>query len=316
MSAVDSGLAFLFPGQGSQTLGMLKALSENHPEVHETFAAASEVLGFDLWEIVQNGPAEELNRTQTTQPVMLAAGVAAWKVWCRQTNARPAWFAGHSLGEYTALVCAGALKFEDAVRLVALRGRLMQEAVPADAGAMAAILGLEDDKVTLACTEASTPTEEVMAANFNAPGQVVVAGIRNAVLRAVELAKSAGAKKAVLLPVSVPSHCSLMEPVIQRFSPALAETHLIAPAGQVVHNVDVSAHADPDSIRTALCRQLSGAVRWAESVQSLSARGVQRFVECGPGRVLAGLNRRIVPSARTEALFDPSSLALALELAT
>lgn len=311
----DNNLAFVFPGQGSQAVGMLAGLAESHPEVEATFGSASEVLGYDLWDLVRHGPAERLNQTVHTQPAMLAAGVAAWRVWCGQTQARPGWLAGHSLGEYTALVCAGAMDFQAAVLLVAERARLMQEAVPADVGAMAAILGLDDAEVVEVCARASGDGEIVTAANFNDPKQIVIAGHKAAVMRAVDLAKEAGAKRAVVLPVSVPSHCPLMQAAAERFAATLETTAIVPPTLAVVHNVDVATHPEPAAIRAALARQLHGAVRWADSIRHMSQQGVDRFVECGPGKVLAGLNKRIVPEAKTENLFDPASLAKALELA-
>ncbi|GAB6048306.1 ACP S-malonyltransferase [Methyloparacoccus murrellii] len=308
MRGVDSGLAFIFPGQGSQSVGMLAELAQSHGSVAETFAEASETLGYELWDLVCNGPEERLNATRQTQPAMLAAGVAAWRVWCRETDVRPAWLAGHSLGEYTALVCAGVLEFRDGIRLVAERARLMQEAVPEHVGAMAAVLGLDDAQVLTVCEQASHDGERVTAANFNAPGQVVIAGHREAVARATELAKAAGAKRAVILPVSVPSHCPLMQPAADAFRGILAAIPLRLPALPVIHNVDVAAHAEPEAMREALTQQLCGSVRWVETIRHMAAQGVDRFVECGPGRVLAGLNKRIVGDARTEALFDTSSL--------
>lgn len=310
----DARLGFLFPGQGSQSVGMLAALAAIQAEVTETFAEASAVLGFDLWEIVQNGPEERLNATEVTQPAMLAAGVACWRVWCAHSAVRPAWMAGHSLGEYTALVCAGALQFPAAVGLVAERARAMQAAVPAEVGAMAAILGLGDQQVVAVCDQASTAAEIVTAANFNAPGQVVIAGNRPAVARAIELAKSAGAKRAVLLAVSVPSHCPLMQPAAGRFAARLAATPISPPTIPVIHNVDAAPHGDPAAIRQALCDQLFSPVRWSESIAAMAGLGVTRLIECGPGRVLTGLNKRIVPSVSTAAIFDPESLANALEL--
>lgn len=311
MSRVDQELAFLFPGQGSQSVGMLAELAEHYPVVAEVFGEASEVLGYDAWDLVKNGPEDRLNATQYTQPAMLAAGVAAWKVWCSVSDVRPAWLAGHSLGEYTALVCAGALGFRDGVSLVAERARLMQSAVPAEAGAMAAVLGLDDEQVVAVCKQATLPGSAVSAANFNAPGQVVIAGHREAVTRATELAKPAGAKRAILLPVSVPSHCPLMQPAAQQFKSLLDAVSFATPSIPVIHNVDVAPHAEPSAIRQVLEQQLCGSVRWAQSVRHMAGRGVQRFVECGPGRVLAGLNKRIVPGAQTESIFDTSSLVKA-----
>src|SRR3569623_59268 len=284
--------AFIFPGQGSQSVGMLAALAEAYPEVQATFATASAVLGYDLWTLVQNGPQEELNRTDKTQPAMLAAGVAVWRVWQRRGGAQPAHMAGHSLGEYTALVCAGALALEQAVAAVAERGRYMQEAVPAGQGAMAAILGLDDAAVLAAC-EAAAQGEVVSAVNFTAPGQVVIAGASAAVARAVELAKQAGAKRAVVLPVSVPSHCSLLRPAAERLAAHLEQLDFRAPAIPVINNVDVAATQAPRAIREALVRQLENPVRWEETIQSLAQCGVRAAVECGPGKVLSGLNKRI-----------------------
>jgi len=303
--------AFIFPGQGSQSVGMLAALAEAYPEVQATFATASAVLGYDLWTLVQNGPQEELNRTDKTQPAMLAAGVAVWRVWQRRGGAQPAHMAGHSLGEYTALVCAGALALEQAVAAVAERGRYMQEAVPAGQGAMAAILGLDDAAVLAAC-EAAAQGEVVSAVNFNSPGQVVIAGAGAAVTRALEFAKQAGAKRAVMLPVSVPSHCSLMQPAAERLAAYLENLQITAPAIPVLNNVDVAMAQDPHVIRAALVRQLVSPVRWVETIQSLARRGVNTVVECGPGKVLTGLNKRIERDMTALAVFDPVSLDEAL----
>ncbi len=312
----DHTLAFLFPGQGSQSVGMLAALAEAFPIIASTFATASEVLGYDLWALARSGPEEQLNLTSQTQPAMLAAGVAAWRVWCQQTGVRPGWLAGHSLGEYTALVCSEALRFEDAVALVARRGSLMQEAVEPGQGAMAALLNLSDAEVMAVCEEASAAGETVVAANFNAPGQVVVAGHQAAVVRAIELAKSRGARRAVMLPVSVPSHSPLMQPAAEKLRDYLAACGLQPGYAPVVHNVDAAVHADAAGIRLALEQQLYGSVRWVEVIRHIESQGVTRYVECGPGKVLAGLNKRIVPEARTETLSDPDSLNKALELAS
>ncbi len=284
--------AIVFPGQGSQSVGMLSALAEAHPDIEETFREASDALGYDLWQLVQNGPEAELNQTHITQPAMLAGGVAVWRVWRRLTQRPPVALAGHSLGEYSALVAADSLNLADALRLVADRGRFMQEAVPAGEGAMAAILGLDDEQVLAVCKQAEEG-EVVTAVNFNSPGQVVIAGHSTAVERAVALAKAAGAKRALTLPVSVPSHCSLMAPAAERLAQRLVEIDIQPPAIPVFNNVDVQAQSEPKAIRDALRRQLFSPVRWVDTIQSFAAQGVQQVVECGPGKVLAGLNKRI-----------------------
>ncbi len=289
--------ACVFPGQGSQSIGMMTELAEQHPEVKELFARASEVLGYDLWAIVSDGPVEELNKTECTQPAMLTAGVAAWTILQKSTDQLPAVMAGHSLGEYTALVCAGAMKFEDAVKLVAERGRLMQAAVPEGVGAMAAILGLDDDTVKSVCEQASQDNLVVQAVNFNSPGQVVVAGHSEAVDKAMELAKEAKAKRAVKLPVSVPSHSSLMTEAATHLGERLAAIEITSPEIPVLHNVDGQAHSDPSEITECLKKQLHNPVLWVDTVKNIIADGVTAAVECGPGKVLAGLNRRIDKSA-------------------
>jgi len=304
-------LALVFPGQGSQSVGMLKELAEAYPVVGQTFAEASAALGYDLWALVQEGPEQDLNRTDRTQPAMLAAGVAVWRVWQERGGARPAYMAGHSLGEYTALVCAEALDFAEAAALVADRGRFMQEAVPEGQGAMAAVLGLDDDQVRAACA-AAAQGEVVEAVNFNAPGQVVIAGAKSAVERAIEALKAAGAKRALPLPVSAPSHCALMKPASERLAERLQTVTVRAPKIPVLHNVDVQTTQDPDAIRDRLVRQLYSPVRWVETVQALKAAGVTTTVECGPGRVLAGLNRRIDKELSAPAVYDPASLDQAL----
>ncbi len=305
-------LAFVFPGQGSQSVGMLADLAVRYPEVKQVFERASDALGKDLWLLVSEGPEEELNLTHNTQPAMLAAGVAVWEVWCKHSNVRPAWMAGHSLGEYTALVCAGALSFEDAIKLVAARGLLMQEAVPAGMGAMAAILGLEDHHVVKACADAAGE-DIVSAVNFNSPGQVVIAGHVAAVERAMLAAKDAGAKRAVLLPVSVPSHCALMMSAAEKLDQQLQNTPIDMPKMTLIHNVDVASHSAPEVIRNALKEQLYKPVRWADSIKFMHDQGVTCFVECGPGKVLIGLNKRIVKDAEHLSIYDPESLNKALE---
>ncbi|MGZ4980411.1 MAG: ACP S-malonyltransferase [Methylobacter sp.] len=305
-------LAFVFPGQGSQSVGMLNDLAACYPEVKHTFERASDALGKDLWSIVTEGPEGELNQTHNTQPVMLAAGVAVWQIWCKHSNVRPAWMAGHSLGEYTALVCSDALSFEDGIKLVAARGRLMQEAVPPGVGAMAAILGLEDHQVVQVCANAAE-NEIVSAVNFNSPGQVVIAGNAAAVERAMIAAKEAGAKRAVLLPVSVPSHCELMESAAQKLDEQLLNIVIETPKMTLIHNVDVASHSAPEVIRNALKEQLYKPVRWSDSVKFMHDQGVTCFVECGPGKVLIGLNKRIAKDAEHLSIYDPETLNKALE---
>jgi [acyl-carrier-protein] S-malonyltransferase len=305
-------IAIVFPGQGSQSVGMLAELANEWPQVQETFAEAGEALGYDLWALVQAGPDTDLNQTDKTQPAMLAAGVATWRVWQAAGGATPAYLAGHSLGEYSALVAAGAIDFTDAIKLVEKRGQLMQTAVPQGVGAMAAILGLDDEQVIKACDQAAQG-EVVQAVNFNAPGQVVVAGARAAVERAAEAAKEAGAKRAVMLPVSVPSHCSLMQGAAEQLAQSLKEIEIRTPQIEVIHNADVTSHADADAIRDALAKQLYSPVRWVETVQFLSQAGVDSLVECGPGKVLAGLNKRIDRGMTALPVFDAKSLATALE---
>lgn len=296
--------AFVFPGQGSQSMGMMAAYGDG---VRQTFQEASDALGMDLWDLVANGPAEALNQTVNTQPVMLTAGVAVWRLWQQQGGAMPAMMAGHSLGEYTALACAGAIGFADAVRLVRLRAEAMQSAVPEGVGAMAAVLGLDDDTVRALCAEAAQD-EVLEAVNFNSPGQVVIAGNKAAVDRGCALAKEKGAKRALPLPVSVPSHCALMKPAAEKLSAALAGIEIKAPAVPVLHNADVAAYTDPDAIRDALARQLYRPVRWVETVQAMGQQGVQLIAECGPGKVLAGLNKRILDNVPTLAVTDMSAL--------
>ena len=306
-------LAFVFPGQGSQSVGMLAALAADDPVVEETFAEASAVLGYDLWALSQQGPDTELGSTERTQPAMLAAGVATWRAWRGHGGPRPAAMAGHSLGEYTALVCSGAIEFRVAVDLVRFRGQIMQEAVPLGTGAMAAVLGLDDDEVAAACRDAEQG-EVVEAVNFNAPGQVVIAGHATAVARAIEGAKSRGAKRAVPLPVSVPSHSRLMLGAATRLAERLASVELRMPDVPAVYTVGVTTHQSLDGIRSSLARQLHEPVRWAATVRALLAGGTTTLVECGPGKVLTALNRRIErrPDLAMLAVEDPDSLNAAL----
>jgi len=309
---MNNALAIVFPGQGSQSPGMLSALATDYSQVVDTFDLASDVLGYDLWQLVQDGPGDELNETDKTQPAMLAAGVAVWRVWQDAGGADPLLMAGHSLGEYTALVCAGALDFQDAVSLVAERGRCMQSAVPAGSGAMAAILGLDDAAVAAVCEQAADG-EVVSPVNYNSPGQVVIAGRTDAVQRAMVLAKEAGAKRAVQLPVSVPSHCALMRPAAEQFADRLKQTVIKTPSIRVMQNVDAALHDDPDSIRENLSRQLYSPVQWVASVQAMAEQGVTRIIEAGPGKVLTGLCRRIDKTMLATAVFDGASLTSALE---
>ncbi len=298
---MSASLAFVFPGQGSQSLGMLAELGAQHAIVRETFAEASAALGYDLWALVQEGPEERLNQTDKTQPAILTASIALWRLWLAEGGVQPAYVAGHSLGEYSALVAAGSLAFADAVKLVERRGQLMQEAVPAGTGGMAAILGLEDADVLAACAEAAQG-EVVSAVNFNAPGQVVIAGAAKAVERAIEACKARGAKRAVALPVSVPSHCELMRPAAERFAEAVEVVQWQMPQIALVQNVTAQVPADLASLKRDLLAQLYSPVRWVESVQLLAEKGVTDLVECGPGKVLAGLNKRCAKGVTTHNL--------------
>jgi [acyl-carrier-protein] S-malonyltransferase len=305
--------AFVFAGQGSQSVGMLSALADAAPTVHETFAEASEVLGYDLWQLVSAGPEEALNTTERTQPAMLAAGVAVWRAWRARGGGAPALVSGHSLGEFTALVCAGAFEFPAAIELVRFRGQAMQEAVPAGSGAMAAILGLEDEAVVAVCREAARGAV-VEAVNFNSPGQIVIAGERCAVQRAIEGAKSRGAKRAITLPVSVPAHSSLMRAAGERLRARLGSLTVRKPEIAYVSAVDAREHSEPGDIRELLVRQISSPVRWTDTVRALARGNVAQVIECGPGKVLTGLNRRIERRADLTflALEDPASIDTAL----
>ncbi|ARR49682.1 TPA: ACP S-malonyltransferase [Photobacterium damselae] len=306
-----SKFAIVFPGQGSQAVGMLAELAEQFPIVQATFAEASEVLGYDLWALVQNGPAEDLNQTHRTQPALLTASVAIWRVWQEKGGEQPTVLAGHSLGEYSALVCAGVIDFKEAVKLVELRGQLMQEAVPAGVGAMSAIIGLDNDAIAKACADAAED-QVCSPVNFNSPGQVVIAGNKEAVDRANALCKEAGAKRALLLPVSVPSHCELMKPAADKLAVALENMTFNTPAIPVINNADVATETDPAAIKLALVKQLYGPVRWTESVERMAAEGIEELLEMGPGKVLTGLTKRINRSLGGSAVNDIASLDAAL----
>ncbi|GAB6386887.1 ACP S-malonyltransferase [Stutzerimonas marianensis] len=307
---MSASLAFVFPGQGSQSLGMLAEQGAQQSVVLDTFAEASSALGYDLWSLCQQGPEESLNQTDKTQPAILAASVALWRLWLAEHGARPAFVAGHSLGEYSALVASGCLPFSDAVKLVERRGQLMQQAVPAGSGAMAAILGLEDADVLAACSEASQG-EVVSAVNFNAPGQVVIAGAADAVARAVEACKARGAKRAMPLPVSVPSHCALMRPAAEQFAEAVKAVSWKAPEIPLVQNVSAAIVTDLETLQADLLAQLYSPVRWVETIVTLNERGVTDLVECGPGKVLSGLNKRCVKGVNTYNLDTPEAFAAA-----
>ncbi|HTP99533.1 MAG TPA: ACP S-malonyltransferase [Casimicrobiaceae bacterium] len=304
-------IAFVFPGQGSQAVGMMSGFGA-HPVVRETFAEASDALGEDLWALVENGPQEALALTTNTQPVMLAAGVAAWRAWKASGGPTPALVAGHSLGEYTALVAAGALAFRDAVPLVRFRAQAMQSAVPKGQGAMAAIMGGDDGAVISACAEAAQG-QVCEAVNFNAPGQLVIAGHKEAVERAIGLAKQKGAKRGVLLPVSAPFHSTLLRPAAEQLAARLAQVRIDTPKIPVIHNVDVARHSDHDEIREALARQAANPVHWTATVRAMADQGVTHIVECGPGKVLTGLTKRIADTIPAYALTDSDAIAAALE---
>ncbi|MCC8457560.1 ACP S-malonyltransferase [Photorhabdus aegyptia] len=307
-----SEFAMVFPGQGSQDLGMLADLATAFPVVEQTFAEASDVLGYDLWALVQQGPEEELNKTWQTQPALLAASVAIWRVWQEKGGKAPSLMAGHSLGEYSALVCAGVIDFKQAIRLVELRGKLMQEAVPEGVGAMYVIIGLDNESIDRACKEAAQG-QIVSPVNFNSPGQVVIAGEKEAVERAGDACKAAGAKRALPLAVSVPSHCALMKPAADKLAVVLEGIEFSHPQFPVVNNVDVKIEQSAEAIRDALVRQLYNPVRWTETVEFIAGQGVGRLLEVGPGRVLTGLTKRIVNTLSAAAVNDTASLVTALE---
>ena len=305
--------AAVFPGQGSQSIGMMAAWGEYQSLVEQTFAQAAHVLGgLDLWSVASLGPEGEINRTEITQPIMLTAGVAAWRVWQAAGGAMPICMAGHGLGEYTALVCAQAMDFEDAVRVVAERGRLMQEAVPVGAGAMAAVLGLDDAVVLAVCAEATQGADVVEAVNFNSPGQVVIAGSAAAVARATPLLQDKGAKRVLPLPVSVPSHSSMMQDAALQMAKVLDTVEIRRPQIPVLHNVDAAEHAEPTALRAALVSQLHRPVLWVDSVRAMQNRGVDALVEFGPGKVLAGLSKRIERDLAAYPVLDAASMSVAL----
>ncbi len=309
---MSQSLALVFPGQGSQQLGMLADLASEYPIIEETFSEASAALGYDLWKLIQEGPEADLNRTENTQPALLASSVALWRLWEQLGGQTPSVVAGHSLGEYSALVCAGAVDFADGLKLVRLRGELMQAAVPAGTGAMAAILGLDDQSVIAAC-ESAAQGEVVSAVNFNCPGQVVVAGEKDAVARAIMACKETGAKRAVELPVSVPSHCALMKPAAEKLGEALESIDLRMPNISVVHNVTAAAAQDLVELRKLLVEQLYSPVRWTESVQAMQARGVEACIECGPGKVLSGLNKKVDRALTVLSIGESAGLQKAIE---
>lgn len=307
----NSTLAFVFPGQGSQKIGMLTELAEAHPIVLDVFAEASDVLGYDLWALVQSGTPEEINLTEKTQPLLLAASVAVYRVWNSLSSVKPAFVAGHSLGEWSALVCAGVVEFKDAVKLVQQRGKFMQEAVPAGQGAMAAIIGLDDGSILAACEQASAEGV-VSAVNFNSPGQVVIAGTLAAVEKANALCKEAGAKRALMLPVSAPFHTELMKPAAERLAKQIEATTFSAPQVPVIHNVTAAAETNPDVIKSLMIEQIYSPVRWVDCVNTLVSLGVTTTIEMGPGKVLSGLNKRINSELQTLSIEKPDELTAAI----
>lgn len=311
---MNSKLAFVFPGQGSQKIGMLAELAAHHPRLLETFAEASAQLGYDLWQLSQHGTAEEIAMTERTQPLLLTASVALWRLWQELGGPVPAVLAGHSLGEWSALVCAGVVDFADAVTLVRKRGAYMQEAVPAGVGAMAAVMGLDDAEIERCCA-AVAADEVVTPVNYNAPGQVVIAGHAAAVTRAIEACKAAGAKRALPLPVSAPFHTPLMRPAAERLAADIAATRFAAPVIPIFHNVHARAEADPAAIQRLMVEQIFSPVRWVDCVSALVAGGVTIAVECGVGKVLCGLNKRIAATLTTNATEDDDSLSTALAVA-
>ena len=308
----DKKFAVVFPGQGSQKVGMLAEVAEQYPVVKETFAEASDVLGYDLWQLVQDGPQEALNLTERTQPMLLAASVSLWRVWQQEGGSQPALMGGHSLGEWSALVCAGVVAFKDAIKLVQLRGKYMQEAVPAGLGAMAAIIGLDDDAIKAICVEAEQG-EVVMPVNFNSPGQVVIAGAKAAVERAMQGCKDAGAKRALPLPVSAPFHTSMMKPAADQLAENIAAVEFSVPKVPVVHNVDAKTCADPEAIKALMIEQIYSPVLWVDCVNAMVGQGVEATLECGPGKVLSGLSKRIHKPLSSAAIEAPADLLAAIE---
>jgi [acyl-carrier-protein] S-malonyltransferase len=308
----QANLAFVFPGQGSQQIGMLADIAAKWPSVKDTFAEASEALGYDLWQLIQNGTQDELNLTENSQPALLASSVAVWRVFCAETAVRPALLAGHSLGEWSALVCGGVLDFADAIRLVRLRGRYMQEAVPVGVGSMAAIIGLADELIEKCCLEAAQ-NEVVSAVNYNSPGQVVIAGHVAAVDRAIELCKAAGAKRALPLPVSAPFHTSLMQPAAQRLAEDMASVNFRSPNIPVVHNVTAKVEPQAEAIRTLMVEQIYSPVGWVACVETLANQGIANVVECGPGKVLAGLVKRINKELSVSSTDNAEALAQVIQ---
>lgn len=305
-------LAFVFPGQGSQKVGMLADVAAVYPIVEETFAEASDALGYDMWTMVQQGPQEELNLTEKTQPILLTASIALWRVWQQRNGAQPSLLAGHSLGEFSALVCAGTIEFRDAVKLVRARGQFMQTAVPVGVGAMAAVLGLEDEQIVHICRAATSGDEIVEAVNFNSPGQIVIAGTVEGVGRAIELCKAAGSKRALPLPVSAPFHTSLMRPAGDKLREAMAGLKFSAPTIPVVHNVHAQTETDPEKIKAILFEQIFSPVQWTRCVRTLASNGITTVVECGPGKVLCGLVKRIDKNINNLSIEDCAGLDAAL----
>lgn len=306
-----SNLAFVFPGQGSQKIGMLAELAADNPTVEATFAEASEALGYDLWDMIQNGDQEDINLTERTQPMLLASSVAIWRLWGEKGGPMPSQFAGHSLGEWSALVCAGSLDFADAVKIVRSRGAYMQQAVPVGEGAMAAILGIADDIIIAAC-DSARESGVVNAVNFNAPGQVVIAGSTAGVDRAITICKEAGAKRAMALPVSAPFHTSLMRPAAEQLAELVQATSFVSPTIPVIHNVTAQTEADPKIIKSLMLEQIYKPVMWVDCILALKAAGAEQLVECGPGRVLNGLTKRIDRDLTSFSSDDAASLDNAL----